>query len=105
MKKITQNLRWLVTLLAMIVCTGAWAETSIVSASKVTSSSASWTGSANETWTVTVNGGATNQNVTNEFAQIGTKNSPSTSITFSTSGISETITKIEKAVCEQVGIT
>ena len=26
MKKITQNLRWLVTLLAMIVCTGAWAQ-------------------------------------------------------------------------------
>ena len=26
MKKITQNLRWLVTLLAMIVCTGAWAD-------------------------------------------------------------------------------
>ena len=26
MKKITQNLKWLVTLLAMIVCTGAWAE-------------------------------------------------------------------------------
>ena len=95
MKKITQNLRWLVTLLAMIVCTGAWAETSIVSASKVTSSSASWTGSANETWAVTIDGGALNQNVTNEFAQIGTKNSPSTSITFSTSGISETITKIE----------
>ena len=27
MKRITQNLRWLVTLLAMIVCTGAWAQT------------------------------------------------------------------------------
>ena len=26
MKKITQNLRWLVTLLAMIVSTGAWAQ-------------------------------------------------------------------------------
>ena len=26
MKKITQNLKWLVTLLAMIVCTGAWAQ-------------------------------------------------------------------------------
>ena len=104
MKKITQNLRWLVTLLAMIVCTGAWAETSTVTASKVTSSSASWTGSANETWAVTVNGGATNQNVTNEFAQIGTKNSPSTSITFSTSGISETITKIEVECASYNGI-
>ena len=28
MKKITQNLRWLVTLLVMIVCAGAWAQTS-----------------------------------------------------------------------------
>ena len=65
-----------------------------VTASKVTSSSASWTGTAKETWSVSVEGGATNQNVTNEYAQVGTKNSPSTSITFSTSGISGTIKSI-----------
>ena len=70
------------------------ADTSTVSADKVTSSSVSWTGSANETWSVSVNGGATNQNVTNSYAQIGTGSSPSTSITFSTSGISGTITSI-----------
>lgn len=68
--------------------------TSTVTASKVTSSSASWTGSSNETWSVTVNGGATDQNVTDGYAQVGTKNNPSTSITFSTSGISGTITSI-----------
>lgn len=68
--------------------------TSIVTASKVTSSNVNWTGSASETWSVNVVGGATNQNVTSEYAQVGTKNSPSTSITFSTSGISGTITSI-----------
>ena len=30
MKKITQNLRWFVTLLTMIVCTGAWAENDVL---------------------------------------------------------------------------
>jgi len=34
MKKITQNLRWLVTLLAMIVCTGAWAEVETITFSE-----------------------------------------------------------------------
>lgn len=82
------------TMLLLAVMGSVWAETSTVTASKVTSSSVSWTGSANETWNVTVDGGATNQNVTNNYAQIGTKNSPSTSVTFSTSGISGTITSI-----------
>ena len=68
--------------------------TTTVTAAKVTSSSASWTGTASETWSVSVSGGATNQNVTNGYAQIGTKNSPSTSITISTSGISGTIKSI-----------
>ena len=71
-----------------------WAEDSTVSASKITSSSASWTGSASETWSVSVTGGATNQNVTNSYAQVGTSSNPSTSISFSTSGISGTITSI-----------
>ena len=72
----------------------AWGEQTTVTASKVASSSASWTGSGGETWNVAVTGGATNQNVTNSYAQVGTKASPSTSITFSTSGISGTITSI-----------
>ena len=70
------------------------AETSTVNASKVSSASETWTGTANETWTVTVDGGATGQNVTNSYAQIGTRNSPSTSITISTSSIPGTITSI-----------
>lgn len=69
-------------------------QTSTVTASKVTSSTVSWTGSADETWSVKVVGGAMGQNVTNSYAQVGTKNNPSTSITFSTSGISGTITSI-----------
>ena len=68
--------------------------TTTVTASKVASSNASWTGTANETWSVVVTGGATNQNVTNGYAQVGTKASPSTSITISTSGISGTIKSI-----------
>lgn len=71
-----------------------WAETTIVTASKVASSSFTWVGSAGENWSGTVDGGATNQNVINGYAQIGTKNSPSTSVTISTSGISGTITSI-----------
>ncbi len=90
-----QKLLKLMCLLCVsVISASAWAETSTVTASKVASASASWTGSASETWAVSVNGGATNQNVTNSYAQVGTKNSPSTSITFSTSGISGTITSI-----------
>lgn len=72
----------------------AEAETVTVTASKITSSSASWTDSGNNTWSVSVNGGVTNQNVTNGYAQVGTSNSPATSMSFSTSGISGTITSI-----------
>lgn len=89
-----QKLRLMMTMLLLAVMGGSWASTSLVTASKVTSSSVTWTGSANETWTVKVNGGAINQNVVNDYAQIGTRNSPSTSVTFTTSGISETITSI-----------
>ena len=88
-------MKTMLLLCALIVGSmNGWADTSTVTASKIASSSASWTGSASETWSVTVDGGATNQNVTNSYAQVGTKSSPSTSITFSTSGISGTITKI-----------
>ena len=71
-----------------------WAETSTVNASKVSSSSATWTGSAGVTWNVSVDGGAIDQNVTSGYAQVGTKTSPSKSITFSTSGLNGTITSI-----------
>ena len=87
-------------MLALLVAgvSGAWAQTvtktSTVTASRITSSSATWTGSQKESWTVTVNGGATNQSVTNGYAQVGTQNNPSTSMTFSTSGIPGTITSI-----------
>lgn len=81
-------------LTALLAFSVGWAETTIVTASKVTASSVNWTGSSNETWSVNVSGGATNQNLTNSYAQIGTKNSPSTSVTFSTSGITGTITSI-----------
>ena len=80
-------------LTALLAFSVGWAETTTVTASKVTSSSATWTGSGGETWNVSVNGGATNQNMVNNYAQIGTRTSPSTSVTFSTS-ISGTITSI-----------
>lgn len=89
------NFRWLLLSLLFALGVGnAWGASSTVTASKITSSSATWTGSANESWSVTVNGGATNQNVTNSYAQVGTSKSPSTSMTFSTSGLSGTITSI-----------
>ncbi|MBR6319197.1 MAG: hypothetical protein IKR50_02010 [Prevotella sp.] len=76
------------------VFTTASADTSTVTASKVASASESWAGSAGETWSVSVTDGATGQNVTNGYAQVGTSKSPSTSIAISTSGISGTITSI-----------
>ncbi len=81
-------------LVALLAFSVGWAETTTVTASKITSSSVTWTGSGNETWSVIVNGGATNQNVISDYAQVGSRNSPSTSITFSTSGITGTITSI-----------
>ena len=97
MKNIITNIFAKVAMVAIVgVFTAATAsgETTTVTASKITSSSASWTGSASETWSVSVNGGATNQSVTNGYAQVGTSSSPSTSITISTSGISGTISSI-----------
>ena len=61
------------------VFTTASADTSTVTASKVASASESWAGSAGETWSVSVTDGATGQNVTNGYAQVGTSKSPSTS--------------------------
>lgn len=91
------HIKALITLI-LIFCGGCLttinAEESTVTASKVTSSSVSWTGSAGETWSVSVDGGATNQNLTSGYAQVGTRNSPSTSITFSTSGLSGSISQI-----------
>ena len=81
-------------LVALLAFSVGWAETTTVTASRITSSSVTWTGSGNEIWNVIVNGGATNQNVISDYAQVGTRNSPSTSITFSTSGITGTITSI-----------
>ncbi len=92
-----------------------WAEDdfieSIVNASRVTDYSSSWTNTNTEgnvtwTWTVTVDGGALNQNVSsNGYAQIGTKKSPSSSITLSTSSFSEgTISKIELDCASADGI-
>ena len=43
-----------------------WAETTTVTASKITSNSFSWTGSGRETWSGTVNGGVVNQNTWNK---------------------------------------
>lgn len=68
--------------------------TSTVTATRITTTSATWRGTGGETWNVAVNGGATNQAVTNNYAQIGTRQSPSRSVTFSTSGIEGTITSI-----------
>ena len=68
--------------------------TSTVTASRITSSNVTWTGTGGETWTVAVTGGVTNQAVTNEYAQVGSRNNPSTSVAFSTSGIEGTITSI-----------
>ena len=48
MKKITQNLKWLVTLLAMIVCTGAWAQDST---DELTRTSTGNTSTSYDNWT------------------------------------------------------
>lgn len=72
----------------------AWADTSTVTASKMTSLSANWQGSAGETWAVSVNEGALGTNLMNGYAQCGTTKSPSKSVVVSTSGIQGTITSI-----------
>ena len=71
--------------------------TSTVTASKITAATATWTGSTNETWNVNItisNTAGLNQAVTNSYAQFGTQRNYATSGTFSTSGISGTITSI-----------
>ena len=90
----TRKLRYLCTLLLMAVASGVWADTSTVTASKITDTSVSWNGSAGEAWSVSVTGGATGQNLNNGYAQVGTSKNPSKSITLSTSGIKGTITSI-----------
>ena len=72
-----------------------WAETTTVTASKITSTPFSWTGSGGETWSGTVNGGAVDQNTYQTgYVQVGTNSNPSTSVTLSTSGIPGTITSV-----------
>lgn len=82
----------------------AWAETSTVNALKISNTSETWTGSAEEDWAVAVSGGALGQNVIKDYAQVGTKKDPSTSITFSTSEISGTITSIVVACASYNGL-
>jgi len=84
-------------LFALVVgSTSLWAkqQTSVTQAAKVTSTSFSWTGSIGEKWTGTVTEGAVDQSVTNGYAQVGSKKSPSKKIVVSTSGITETIKSI-----------
>lgn len=71
-----------------------WAETTTVTASKIERTSTTWTGTGGEAWSVNVTSGAVNQNVTQGYAQIGTKNSPSEYVKFNTTGITGTITSI-----------
>ncbi len=88
MKKITQNLRWLVTLLAMIVCTGAWAqETGTINfgnnGTKITSASVTGNDNKGNTWTITTAGTSSYTPNTN-YSQVGSSSKPATSITFTT---------------------
>ena len=71
---------------------------STVTASRITSTSATWTGSEGESWNVAItisNTNGLNQAVTNGYAQYGTQTNYATIGTFSTSGISGTITSID----------
>lgn len=82
------------TMLLMAVFSSVWAEEVTVNASQVTENVVTWTDNKGNTWTVTQTGGATGQNVTSDYAQMGKKGSPATSVKFSTDGIKGTITKI-----------
>ncbi len=84
----------LIMLMVMFVPLAMNGQSTTVTASRITSANATWTGSTGETWNVTITGGALNQAVTNGYAQFGTRQNPSTSGRFSTSGISMTITSI-----------
>ena len=94
-KKFTKLMAAFALLMFLIPLTGWGQTTSIANASKVTSSSFTWTSTdAAVEWSGTVNGGATNQNMNNGYAQIGTGSNPSTSVTLSTSSVSGTISSI-----------
>ena len=85
-------------LMALFVPLAMNGQSTTVTASKITAKTATWTGSANETWNVSItisNTSGLNQNVTNGYAQYGTQRNYATKGTFSTSGISGTITSIE----------
>ena len=59
---------------------------STVTASKITSANSTWTGSGGESWNVAItisNTDGLNQNVTNGYAQFGTRNQYATKGTFS----------------------
>ena len=81
-------------LTALLAISVGWAETSIVTASKITSANSSWTGSSGETWSVVVDGWTNAQNMNSGYAQVGASGKAANSITFSTSGITGTITEI-----------
>lgn len=85
-------------MLALLVAgvSDVWAvtKTSVVTASRIGSASVTWNGTQKDVWTITITGGQTNQAVTNDYAQIGSRNYPSISANFSTSGIPGTITSI-----------
>lgn len=72
-----------------------WGDETGFTATKLTGSTGSWTGTNGETWNFSQTEGATGQNVTNGYWQIGTGKSPATSISISTDGISGTITQIQ----------
>ncbi len=88
MKKITQNLRWLVTLLAMIVCMGAWGqETGTITfgnnGTKINSDSVTGNDNKGNTWTITT-AGTTSYTQSTNYSQVGSSSKPATSITFTT---------------------
>ena len=85
----------LIMLMAMLAPLAMMGQSTTVTASRITSSTATWTGTGGESWSVVINGGTLNQAVTNGYAQYGQRNGASTSGTFSTSGISGTITSID----------
>jgi len=100
MKKITQNLRWLVTLLTMIVSVGAWAEeptgtiTFGTNATKINSASVTGEDSQGNEWTITTEG-TTSYTANADYYQVGSSKSPATSITFTTTlPSSQTITSM-----------
>ena len=71
--------------------------TTTVTAEKITATTSTWTGSGGESWTAAItisNTSGLSQAVTNGYAQFGTQRNYATSGSFSTSGVSGTITSI-----------